>query len=94
MITATATQDATGSTSEFSACVTLTARTPGDVDGNGVVDFADLLTVLGSWGAVRATARRISTATASSISPTSSSCWRTGAEPGLVGAVPGMSDGF
>jgi hypothetical protein len=51
MITATATHDAAGSTSEFSACVALTAiALPGDVDGDGTVGFADLLAVLSAWG--------------------------------------------
>ena len=32
------------------AVLTVTTRVPGDVDGNGVVDFADLLAVLAGWG--------------------------------------------
>ncbi len=51
VITATATRDATGDTSEFSACVTVESGVvPGDVDGNGVVDVADLIAVLAAWG--------------------------------------------
>lgn len=52
VITATATQDDTGSTSEFSACVTVvgTPALQGDIDGDGAVDGADLGLLLGAWG--------------------------------------------
>lgn len=43
-LTATATREATGDTSEFSACAPLatTPTVPGDVDGNGTVDMMDI----------------------------------------------------
>jgi len=58
-------------------------RLAGDVNGNGVVDFADVLAVIGSWGPCpppRRRAPRTSTATARSGSPTCWWCWRTGVQ--------------
>jgi hypothetical protein len=50
-ITATAAQNATGNTSEFSACVTLAVINPvGDLDGDGAVGVTDFLALLASWG--------------------------------------------
>ncbi len=52
VITATAAQDATGNTSEFSACVTVVAvPTPaGDVDRDGIVNVVDLVGLIAEWG--------------------------------------------
>ncbi|MFO0873455.1 MAG: GC-type dockerin domain-anchored protein [Phycisphaerales bacterium] len=52
VITSTAAQDATGNTSEFSACVGVVEAPglPGDIDGDGKVDGADLGILLGAWG--------------------------------------------
>ncbi len=50
VVTATATRDTTGDTSEFSACVTVETAAPGDADGDGVVGIGDFLIVLGNWG--------------------------------------------
>jgi hypothetical protein len=51
VITATATLEPIGATSEFSACVAITDEpVPGDVNGDGIVDTADLLELLSSWG--------------------------------------------
>ena len=58
VITATATQEATGNTSEFSACVSVVEAPglPGDIDGNGTIDGADLGMLLGAWGTNNAAA--------------------------------------
>jgi hypothetical protein len=50
--TATATRDATGDTSEFSACIPIEAAPEllGDVDGNGTVNVDDLIAVINTWG--------------------------------------------
>ena len=51
VITSTATVEPLGATSEFSGCVTVVGgATPGDVDGDGVVDVTDVLRVLAAWG--------------------------------------------
>lgn len=49
-ITATATRLATGSTSEFSACLPFDAICVADFDGSGAVDGADLGLLIGAWG--------------------------------------------
>lgn len=51
--TATATRTATGDTSEFSACVAFAALAPpclGDADGDGIVNFNDVTTILADFG--------------------------------------------
>ncbi len=52
VLTATATQLSTGNTSAFSACATIEGDSgiPGDLDGDGDVDQADLGILLGDWG--------------------------------------------
>ncbi|MHC5113169.1 MAG: hypothetical protein ACYTGP_01915 [Planctomycetota bacterium] len=51
VVTATATLEPVGATSEFSACVAATGdAAPGDVNGDGVIGFADVLAVVGAWG--------------------------------------------
>ncbi len=50
VITTTA-ADAQGNTSEFSACASVVAAfAPGDVNGDGHVNAADLISVISSWG--------------------------------------------
>ncbi|MHC5113223.1 MAG: hypothetical protein ACYTGP_02195 [Planctomycetota bacterium] len=51
VITSTATVEPLGATSEFSACVTMVAGAmPGDLNGDGVVNFADVLGTIAAWG--------------------------------------------
>ena len=51
VITSTATVEPLGATSEFSQCVTvIIGATPGDVNGDGVVNFNDVLALLAAWG--------------------------------------------
>jgi hypothetical protein len=51
VVTATATLEPLGATSEFSTCVDVSGQAiPGDVNGDGVVDTADLLALLAVWG--------------------------------------------
>ncbi len=50
-VTATATREPAGATSEFCMCAVVVAGTlPGDLDGDGDVDQADLGILLGDWG--------------------------------------------
>ena len=52
VITATATLDPAGATSEFSACAPVTGNPrTGDLDGNNVVNVFDLFALLDAWGA-------------------------------------------
>ncbi|UCD75737.1 MAG: hypothetical protein JSV91_02245 [Phycisphaerales bacterium] len=52
VMTATATAEPLGATSEFSACIEVTGQsTPGDVNNDGVVDIDDIFAVLNAWGA-------------------------------------------
>lgn len=52
VLTATATQNATGNTSEFSACTAITypPPMPGDLNGDGHVDLSDLAALLSAYG--------------------------------------------
>jgi hypothetical protein len=51
VVTATATRDATGDTSEFSACRTVEGGgIPGDLNGDGTVGILDFLALLAGWG--------------------------------------------
>ena len=51
LITATAKEISAGNTSEFSTCRTVEPPPiPGDINGDGVVDIADQLSLLAAWG--------------------------------------------
>jgi len=52
LVTATATRQSTGDTSEFSACSDIIIDDmPADLDGDGTVGVGDLLMLLSAWGA-------------------------------------------
>ena len=50
VITATATDNTTGDTSEFSRALPLSPNSPGDANGDGVVNFSDLLILAQHYG--------------------------------------------